>query len=161
MDIRLCKRTPNSDAQIEETETETVVFIPHTPGSVLKTRIAKIEEELQFRGRVKYVEELVTTMGELLGRPDPWGGHCGRLSCFPCRTQEGKCHSQGVVYEITCMICKGEGIESQYYRESARNGHDRGLEHLAALRNESTSSSLVTHWKEFHKEQEIFNININ
>ena len=62
------KQQPNPEVQIgnnprkkeisrtvlQKEETETVVFIPCTPGSVLKSRIAKIEEEMNFKGRLKY-----------------------------------------------------------------------------------------------------------
>merc|ERR1711954_595640 len=52
------------------------------------------------------------------------------------------------------MHCKAEWIDSHYFGESAKNGFDRGLEHLQALKNESEKSSLVVHWKEFHPSKE-------
>ena len=43
---------------------------------------------------------------------------------------------------------------SHYYGESARNGFDRGLEHLSPLKNESSTSNIVVHWKEYHQQKE-------
>ena len=90
----------------------------------------------------------------MLCNPDPVGGHCGRPKCFPCRSKEGTCHKQGIVYEIECSHCKAEGKKVQYIGESARNGYGSGAEHMANLNSESHSSPLVRHWKEKHPEQE-------
>ena len=98
-----------------------------------------MEENLGLKGRVRYVEELGSTLEELLCNPDPVGGHCGRTKCFPCRSKEGTCHKQGIVYEIECSHCKIEGRKVQYIGESARNGYDRGAEHMANLNSENHS----------------------
>ena len=132
---------------------ETAVFIPHTPDGVLKKRLNEMEEKMGLNGRVKYVEELGSTLGDILCVPDPWKGICGRPKCFPCQSSEGKCHAQGVVYTIVCMLCAREGKTTQYFGESGRTGFDRGAEHLASLNSEDKKSVLVEHWKEKHSDQ--------
>ena len=57
---------------------ETAIFIPHTPGGALRDRLNKMEEGLDLTGRVKYVEELGSTLQEILCNPDPWKNNCGR-----------------------------------------------------------------------------------
>ena len=34
------------------------MFVPHTPGSHLKKELTKIEDTLNFKGRIRYSEEL-------------------------------------------------------------------------------------------------------
>ena len=85
---------------------ESAIFVPHTPGGVLRDRLNKMEEGLNLTGRVKYVEELGSTLQEMLCDPDPWKANCGRTKCFPCRSQEGKCHTQGI------ERCKKEKLNS-------------------------------------------------
>ena len=57
---------------------------------------------------------------------------------------------QGVVYQISCSLCKAEAKKTYYYGESARTGYDRGLEHLAALGRMNPESPLVEHLLEAH-----------
>ena len=114
----------------------------------------KMEEGMSLTGRVKYVEELGSTLQEILCNQDPWKNNCGRPKCFPCRSQEGKCHAKGVVYSITCTHCKAEGRKVQYFGESARAAYDRGAEHLSALNSEDEKSPLVQHWLEAHRDKE-------
>ena len=58
--------------------------------------------------------------------------------------------TQGVVYQITCRLCKEDSKVTHYYGESARTGFDRGLEHSAALKNWDMESPLVEHLVKEH-----------
>ena len=89
-----------------------------------------------------------------LGRVDPWALDCGRTNCFPCKSEPGKCSIQGVVYQITCVICKEKGVETQYYGESARTCFDRGVEHLTALEKMNLESPLVEHHFQDHPQED-------
>ena len=97
--------------------TESVMFIPHTPGSLLKSELNKIEEALNFNGRIRYCEELGSKISDLLVKDTPWESHCGRLNCMTCIDKLSQCYNQSVVYKYICGGCKEQG---QYYGESAR-----------------------------------------
>ena len=112
-----------------------------------------MEQEMGMKGRYKYVERLGSTVGDLLVKADPWKEHCGRKTCLPCQSAPGKCGKQGVVYSITCETCREQGLTCQYWGESARTGHDRGLEHLNDLRSRRETNALVKHWMEHHEEE--------
>ena len=109
------KRPQNTRREGPSPVTGTVVFVPHTPGGVLKQRLNRMEDSMVLNGRVKFVEELGSSLSQLLCSPDPWQEECGCSRCFPCRSKPGRCHSQGVVYTIVCMTCKGEGRKTQYF----------------------------------------------
>ena len=109
-----------------------------------------MEEGLALRGRVRYVETLGSTMADLLCRPDPWSQECGRTNCMPCRGSPGRCTQQGVVYCITCITCKLQGVKAHYWGESGRTGYDRGLDHTRDLSAGNKNSPLVTHWSDHH-----------
>ena len=57
-----------------------------------------------------------------------------------------------MVYLLTCLWCKGQGVKSLYHGETARSGYRRGQEHQRALRAKDPDSSLTRHWEEVHKE---------
>ena len=130
------------------------MFIPHTPGSLLKSELNKIEEALNFNGRIRYCEELGSKISDLLVKDTPWESHCGRLNCMTCIDRPGQCYKQSVVYKMICGGCKEQGQTGEYYGESARSAFDRGAEHIKALRSNDNSNPLVAHWKEFHGESE-------
>ena len=107
--------------------------IPHTPGGRLKSMLSKMEDGLNFISKVRYTEDLGSTMEDLLA-VDPWKSmKCEREECFPCQTQPGKCWNQSVTYQIDCLNCQTVGKSVRYYGESARTGFDRGLEHIKAI----------------------------
>ena len=74
---------------------------------------------------------------------------------MPCGTDPGACMKQGVVYRITCNICKQDGIQCDYIGESARTSYDRGQEHLEDLRKGEQSNALVMHMVEDHPEMDM------
>ena len=129
---------------------ESLVMVPHTPSSELKSRINKIEMGLRNLTRFKYVEEMGRTIREMVVRKDPDPKHCGRSNCFTCKEKPGACMRAGIVYRITCMTCKQGGQDTVYIGESARTSWDRGVEHLYALEKGNLESPLVEHAEEDH-----------
>ena len=99
---------------------ECVMFVPHTPGSILKSNLTKAEQSLNYQSRVKFVEELGTSIKHQLVRADPIPTICGRNDCFPCQSKPGNCMRQGGVYRIDCQEWKEGDITSVYFGESAR-----------------------------------------
>ena len=88
--------------------------------------------------RVKFVERGGETLKDKLCRNNPWSKvKCGRELCITCPSSKegmgGECRKEGVVYEITCMKCKEEGVTAEYVGQSARTGQRRGCEHLEDL----------------------------
>ena len=69
-------RALGSDRRQEQKHVESVVLVPHTPYSELKTRLNAIEQRLSFKARFKYVEELGTTIGQELVRKDLEATEC-------------------------------------------------------------------------------------
>ena len=119
-------------------------------------RLSKMEQGLGFSGRVKYVEEIGSTLEDIITTKDPWGKDpCGRKWCFSCQTDPGKCTRQGIVYHIDCLICSQEGLRTQYVGESARTAFDRGAEHLGALKRMDQKHPMVEHHLEEHRGQQV------
>ena len=48
--------------------TETVMYVPHTPGGALRSKLSKMEEGLNFVGKVRYAEELGSTLESILAK---------------------------------------------------------------------------------------------
>ena len=104
----------------------------------------------RFTTRFRYVEMAGQSLLGSLSKPDPWDTPCRREKCFPCQSQVGKCMAQGANYTITCMICKENGLQVQYFGETSRTPFDRGLEHLSALGAKNPDSPLTEHMDEDH-----------
>ena len=62
---------PRNHPKKKESMTEACMRVPHTPGGALKAKLTKMEEGLDFVGRVRYTEDLGSTLETLLVR-DPW-----------------------------------------------------------------------------------------
>ena len=78
----------------EETDIETVMFVPHTPGGKL-LKMLEDEDERYRKGtkmkRIKFVERGGTTIMNILGRKNPWAREgCDREDCLPCSEEKGK-----------------------------------------------------------------------
>ena len=56
-----------------------------------------------------------------------------------------------MVYNITCVDCKVEGVDAQYWGETHRSMWDRQVEHLQDLQHKKEESPLVKHWTEVHR----------
>ena len=76
------RKPKNDDRYIES-----VVFIPFTPESRLKSGLSRLEASLGFKTRIRYIEEAGRSISSLLVKKDPEAGPCGRPNCFPCRTK--------------------------------------------------------------------------
>ena len=130
---------------------ESIMFVPHTPGGELRRRLTQMEQGLGLTSKVKYVEELGESLQDILVNKDPWGKEgCARGDCLPCRSQRGRCGRQGAIYNLTCSICKEEGIKSIYIGETARTCYDHGLDHLRSLRRGDKDHPMVSHYREVH-----------
>ena len=57
----------------------------------------------------------------------------------------GECRQEGVVYQITCLRCKGEGTLAEYWGETARTAYERGEEHLSGMVARQEKNSLWKH----------------
>ena len=83
---------------------DSVMFVPITPGSVLKSRI---QERLQGgQSRVKLVEfsgpKIVDVVKQKVKGSQE---RCGQ-DCLGCNGEKGtKCRKRGVVYQIWCRTC--------------------------------------------------------
>ena len=141
-----------------QAQTEAVLYVPHTRGSILKKEVQKREDSLlkgRLSGRIKVMERLGPTMRNLLANPNPWKGkHCGRQGCPPCATKEGSCRHSNIVYTISCVTCAVEGRRRVYHGESHRTLYERTVEHWEGLRDQTEDSVLWRHWREEHSDRE-------
>ena len=135
----------------DDRQTESVYFIPYTPGGRLRKELTEMERRLDYSKKVKYVEKLGPAIKDMLGG-DPFKDNCGRMNCFPCRSGNiGRCMGQNATYEITCQICQIEkGKKTSYIGETARTPFERGADHLGDLKNWRMSNALVKHLAESH-----------
>ena len=94
------------------------------------------------------------TLSDSLVRKDPSPQHCGRQKCLPCVTAPGKCTRPGVIYRMTCNLCREDEVEEPqvgvYIGESDRTAYDRRAEHHSALVHRDKESPLVEHSLEVH-----------
>ena len=59
-------------------EVESITFVPHTPGGILRNTLSQMEEKKGLNGRIKYVDKLRSSLKELLSKSNPWTSKCGR-----------------------------------------------------------------------------------
>ena len=116
-----------------EVPTTTVLFVPHTYGGELATRMRMAEAGLQtlLGTKVKIVEKNGTTLKQILVKSNPWSGaKCGRTNCLPCNSGEGAgdCSRRSITYMTSCGPCKDKGNDKVYVGESSRTAFERGLE---------------------------------
>ena len=79
---------------------ESVVFVPATPGEILRRRIEKVMLENNFK--VKVVEKGGRSLRSILQRSDVSPClTCWDSECLVCKTRgKGKCCEEGVVYRV-------------------------------------------------------------
>ena len=67
------------------------------------------------------------------------------------------CTGEGVKYILECVTCRKGGIKRRYYRESARSGYQRGVDHMREIREGVIAHPMVSHFWEEHnsRRQEI------
>ena len=124
---------------------ESVIFVPATPGSVLKK---SLDDDIRASGvKIKLVERAGENLKQILQRSDPFKERCcNRENCLVCSTGgRGPCSAFGVTYEIECKEC-----EQKYVGETSRSAYTRGKEHLRDMDSGSTQSVLERHSKEKH-----------
>ena len=104
----------------EESEIETIMFVPHTPNGTLARLLQ--EEDDQFRRgtdlkKIKMVERGGVTVKDILTKTNPWSEEgCERNDCLPCRGERGKggnCQKENVVYRITCQECATRAVKAE------------------------------------------------
>ena len=141
----------------EESDIETVLFVPHTPGGELAALIQ--EEDDRFRKgtrlkRMKVVERGGTTIKDILSRKNPWAKDgCQRSDCLPCKWERGKggnCQQENIVYRITCLECERRQVKAEYTGETSRTAYLRGREHVEGLRNNNPKNALWKHCSQDH-----------
>ena len=143
-----------------QNETKSILFVPRTKGGELAKRLRKEEEVLaQVTGyKVKIVERSGKMLKRILHRSNPWAGEdCQREDCSVCQGAEensGDCKRRNITYKTTCLECKKKGKEVCYYGESARSAFERGKEHFSDYEKMSTSSHMVKHHVQEHKDHE-------
>ena len=120
---------------------ESVIFIPATPGSVLKKRYEKVISQAKMQ--IAVVETPGDTLKKRLQRSDPFKNKiCDKKEkCMVCSGEgRGRCRDESVTYVVMCSEC-----EARYIGETARNGHTRGLEHRSSIRKKDLDSPLYNH----------------
>ena len=99
----------------DETDPETVMFLPSTPRGELMKRLK--ETDAQFRKgsgmqQIKFIERAGISLQDTLVSSNPWSDlKCGRAGCFICRGEKGgigKCMKESASYCIRCKECKKE-----------------------------------------------------
>ena len=121
------------------------LFVPHTPRGELAKRMRRKEGENNQGRKIRFriVEKGGITLEQKLRRSNPWSKeNCGRIRCFPCKSEGGgNCYRESVTYTIFCEEC---GIEvAAYIGETGRNGFSRGCEHWDNLDGKDEEKSIL------------------
>ena len=82
--------------------------------------------------------------------------NCGRNDCLVHQFRgKGDCNIEGIVYQIQCLKCKEQNINSLYIGESSRSAYVRGKQHLEAAKKPNIkgheSNALAKHLIEYHE----------
>ena len=117
------KSLPNIEYHIAKAAwyrpTDTVTFIPATPGGKLTEQLRQVlqEEGKRLNLVIKAVEQgRVSLKRKLTGGDLTAGEPCKQPDCELCRSGlKGCCHRRaGVVYRGTCNICEQNNITAPY-----------------------------------------------
>ena len=133
---------------------EGVMFIPTTPRGARKKKLQYMDQAVGFRNRCRYVETVGQSILSILFKKDHWKIPCGQPKNLLCVSEPGSFTAKGVVYNMECLICTEDHQLAIYMRENARAPYERGLEHLALIKNQSKESPLTEHQREKHPEEE-------
>ena len=118
------------------------MFVPLTPGSVLKGRIQERIAGGQLR--IKLVEFSGPKIIDVVKQKVKGGqkeDRCGKEDCLVCNGDNpGRCRQRGIVYEISCKTCAKEGIKSVYIGESGNCCYQRGRQHLQDFRSNNVET---------------------
>ena len=109
---------------------QSVLFVPATPGSVLKKKCETEIRNSMFKLRV--VEKTGRSLKDILQRSDPFRNkECQREDCPVCyNSGKGRCDQSWVTYEICCKSCG-----DKYIGQTSKNMYARGREHVNSLAN--------------------------
>jgi hypothetical protein len=129
------------------------LFVPCTPGGILKNKIEKI---VASSGEpIKVVEKGGKAVKSMLQRSNPGkSSECHDMSCLVCKTTEGgeskflkgSCQSDGVNYTGTCLICQEAGVRKVYHGESSRNLFTRSREHHQDFNKRDSDNKHSSAW---------------
>ena len=133
---------------------DSVIFVPATPGELLRKRIEKVVSDNHFN--VKVVERSGRTLTSMLQRSDILPSlTCWDHTCPVCGTEgRGKCCDEGVVYRIWCLKCASVGVDASMFGETGRTARIRCGEHFDALRDPKKSLNLREHVEKHHGDGE-------
>ena len=141
---------------------DSVLFVPATPKSELKTIIE--DEAKACNLRVRVVEKPGRKLIDYIKSSDKTNEKpkCGDESCIMCETDTKggrKCRKSDIVYEITCEECKKAKKRARYFGETHFNAYTRGKQHLEKYNsnNENTQekSALRKHAKDVHEDKHV------
>ena len=130
------------------------IFVPPTPGSELKQKMQKKEEETRVGGRelwpIKIIETAGRTLEQTLVNTDPFGGNqCYDAKCLPSKDPKNKisCRRNNVCYRVTCLLCLRAGNPNSqhdcydtctcYFGQSGKNCHCRSKEHVSKFNSKT------------------------
>ena len=109
---------------------------------------------MNFKDRLKYIERLGQTFGDILTTSNPVKAHCGR-ECMMCSVKTGDCTKQSIVYQISCMECQVRGNPHYYYGETARTGWERARKHQNMVADHPDKSALGDHVRHMHEGEKV------
>ena len=125
---------------------DSVIFVPATPGSELKSRYEKEIDEAGIK--IKVTKQSGIPLKRYLQRSNPFklSKKYERDDCLVCTSGgKGTCYATGVTYEIVCKECN-----CKYVGETARSAYSRGLEHLKASKTGQEQSVMWKQAREKH-----------
>ena len=127
---------------------ESVLFIPPTPSSSLKTEIEKEIQKLKIK--IKVIEKSGKSIKKTTQKSDPFGKtKCTKKECWICKAENGgNCRTPGVTYKVTCAT--ETECNKAYTGNTARSAYTRGEEHRRDFENKVETSVLWKHHRENH-----------
>ena len=129
---------------------DTVIFLPATPGSILKKQYDQVIKNSDFK--IKVVEKAGKNLKSRLQKSHPFQKKpCSKVDqCVMCTRDKGSnCRTNNVTYEFKCTIC-----DDVYIGETARNLFTRGREHMMDYDKKKDNSVLYRHALTKHSESE-------
>ena len=116
------------------------IFLPYTPGSVLKRKLQKMEEQMRPGGRKNHPIKIIETSGNTLEmelKPPAKKQMCTSKKCLArdLGTPKIGCRVNGVGYSLNCRHCLLDGKRSTYIGETGKNGHCCVLNHQSKFRS--------------------------
>ena len=151
---------------VQGMQARSVIFVDHTPGGELATRIRELLTRLEplLGFKIKVVERCGKNLQSQFPLNNLWQGvKCGREECVTC-VQEGAeelpdCSKRSVLYENACVDCiptagrKGgpreqdvnADVPALYVGESSRSVMERSREHWAGYRGAKADNHMVRH----------------